>query len=214
MSKIRTLNELQDTLDKSFAWRLKELDNAKTIVKRSRLDMQKTAIRCAVCISYAHWEGFVKKAAESYVQFVSDRRLAFKDLDSRFVAFGVKRHLRALTQVSSAEASIQAVEFFRSRLSDRAYLKMANLIDTESNLSSVVFDEIAVSIGIDPTGFSGRYKQIDNELLKRRNRIAHGEYVDLDPNPCVSLIEDVIGLIRLFKTQVEVAASSEAYRCT
>ncbi len=214
MSKIRTINDLQDQLDHDFGWRVKELANLKTLIRRSDSIARKTAIRATVCVTYAHWEGFIKESAENYIRFVSNQRMKLEELSDCFVVFGAKRHLGNFGDTRKASLAITTVEFFRSRMSDRVKLSLENLVRTESNLSSAVFENILVSIGFDPLIFSSRFNQIDNELLTRRNKIAHGEYLDLEPGACRILVDDVILLLRQFKTQIELAASSEAYRVT
>lgn len=212
MTKIRTLNDLQDCLDKEFAWRLKELDNLKTLVRTHATVAQKTAIRSGICLAYAHWEGFVKRAAEDYIQFVSNQRLRYDQLADCFVVIGVKRHITSLNADGPATAAVGAVHFFRNDLADRAYLRLPGHVKTKANLNSEVFENIAVTIGIGTTDFASRYNQIDEALLGRRNRIAHGEYLDLDAEPCRDLIDDVIKLLRQFKNEIERVSSAEAYR--
>lgn len=212
MSRIRTLNDLQDYLDKDFSWRLKELADVKSIVRESEQTRQKTAIRSAICLAYAHWEGFVKKSAEVYIKYVSNQRLTYEELSHCFLVIGAKRHIQNLSNTGSPKHAVQTVEFFRNELSNRAFLSIPKPVNTRSNLSSVVFEEIAVAIGVDPTGFSSRYNQIDTELLKRRNRIAHGEYLELDAAPCRTIIDDTIALLRQFKNEIENAASCEVFK--
>lgn len=212
MSKIRTLNELQDFLDNEIAWRIKELDNLKKLVRRSEALTQKTAIRSAICLAYAHWEGFVKRAAEHYIIFVSSQRLRYDQLSDCFVVIGAKRHLAGLVSEGSVAAAIGAVGFFRQGQLERAYLKLPGHVKTKANLNSEVFGDIAVTIGISTVTFASRFNQIDEGLLARRNSIAHGEYLDLEAEPCVKLIDDVIQLIRHFKSEIEQAASRKSYR--
>lgn len=135
-----------------------------------------------------------------------------EELSDCFVVFGAKKYLHELVETRKATLAIAAVDFFRSKMAERARLSLSNLIRTESNLSSKVFENILVSLGIEPALFSSRFNQIDSELLDRRNKIAHGEQLDLAPDACLQLVDDVILLIRQFKTEIENAASLESYR--
>lgn len=212
MSKLRTANDLQDRLDHDISWRLKELANLKTLIRTSDSISRKTAVRATVCVTYAHWEGFVKESAENYIRFVANQRMRLEELSDCFVVFGAKKHLHELAGTRKATLAIAAVEFFRSKMAERASLSLSSLIRTESNLSSTVFENILISIGIEPALFSARFNQIDSELLDRRNKIAHGEHLDIEDDACRLLVDDVIGLIRQFKTQIENAASLESYK--
>lgn len=48
MSKIRTINQLQETLDKEFSWRLKEIASLKSVVRASDNLSRQTAVRAAI----------------------------------------------------------------------------------------------------------------------------------------------------------------------
>ena len=202
---------LQDYLDAEISWRIKELANLKIAISQPRLE-KKTLIRAAVCIMYAHWEGFVKSASLAYLNLVNNQRLNYDKLSACFVVFGVKKYLHDLKTAARASVNIAAVEFFLSNLQARAQLKLSRAVDTESNLSSTVFDNIAVSIGIDPSGYQHKYHLIDQSILNRRNRIAHGEYLDLEENECRTLVDEVISLIRAFKTDIENCAFRGSFR--
>ena len=212
MTKPRTTNQLQDHLDGELAWRIKELANLRTAMRRVDDIAEKSVVRATICLTYAHWEGFIKTAAQAYVEFVGLQRLKYSELASCFVVFGAKAHIHALTESRKARLTKSAVEFFRNEMNGRANIAFNSLIDTESNLSSTVFENIALTIGIDPDPFSTRFHQIDEELLRRRNKIAHGEYLDLGADSCRTLVEDIIKLLRQFKTAVENAASTQSYR--
>jgi hypothetical protein len=211
MSKLRSLNDLQDRIDEEFAWRLKELDSLKKIVRQASLLAKKTAIRSAICLAYSHWEGFVKRAAEYYIEFVSNQRLQFDQLADCFVWIGARRHLASMESDGKIVAAVSGVNFFRTKLNERAYLRLPGHVNTRSNLNSEVFENIALTVGISTDAFRARYNQIDESLLGRRNRIAHGEFLDIDQTSCISLVDDVIGLLRMFKTEIEDAASSRKY---
>ncbi len=211
MTKLRTDTQLHDYLDEEFAWRLKELANLRVAMRRVDDIAEKSVVRATVCLAYAHWEGFVKRAASAYVEFVASQRLKYNELASCFVVFGAKMHLHSLVESRKASTRISAVDFFRYEMQNRARLSLPNLIDTESNLSSSVFDNIIVAIGIDRAPFEMRYHQIDEELLRRRNKIAHGEYLDLDPEPCRELTNDIIALLRQFKDSIENAVITKRY---
>lgn len=130
---------------------------------------------------------------------------------SCFITFGVKRQLAELSASRQAAANIAAVEFFMTGLSQRANLKLSRVVDTESNLSSTVFENIAVSVGLPTGAYQPRYKLIDESLLRRRNTIAHGDYLDLDGAECRQLTDEVISMLRAYKNDIENTASSGAY---
>jgi len=97
-------------------------------------------------------------------------------------------------------------------LDKKAKIFYEGVIKTQSNLSSSVFEEIASSIGIDPTRYKLKYKLIDESLLKRRNQIAHGEYLNIDTQGYQNLSDEVVALISAYKTDIENAIALESYK--
>ncbi len=65
--KLNTAEQLSDRLSHDLAWRKKELSEVKSLVEtRSFSDSKhKALVRSGICLLYAHWEGFVKLAANS-----------------------------------------------------------------------------------------------------------------------------------------------------
>jgi len=149
MTKIRTANQLQDTLDNEFAWRLKEIHDIRVAARRADSASQKTFVRAGVALLYAHWEGFVKASAEAYVNYLACKGLRYEELRSCFVALGVKGHLNQIRSSAKSEVTVSALDFILTELGRRAELPMRDSVDTESNLSSAVFRNIAGWIGID-----------------------------------------------------------------
>ncbi len=210
--KVYTITDLQDRLDKDFAWRLKEIADLKSAVRTTTDLRQKTLIRAGVPLLYAHWEGFVKNAAEIYIAYVSCRRLRFDELKSNFVFLGAKRHIQNMALSKKAEVSIAVVDFFRNKMNERAEILISNSIDTESNLSSVVFKNIVLTLGIDYTKYESRANFIDISLLKVRNCIAHGAYLQIGGEDYRVLADEVIMLLRWIKNDLENSASADGFK--
>lgn len=211
MADIRTLDQLQDELDKEMAWRSKEI-KAFSIASRASGPDRKYFIRAGVALLYAHWEGFVKTASEIYLSFVANRRLKYSELKSCFSIFGLKAKLHTLSASRQAAANIDAFDFILKELQNTAQLQLASAINTESNLTSKVFTNIATSIDIDIAGYSSRFNLIDESLVHRRNKIAHGEFIDIGGREFGELLDAVLQIMREYKTDLENAASTSAYR--
>ncbi|MGT2509750.1 MAE_28990/MAE_18760 family HEPN-like nuclease [Cupriavidus basilensis] len=179
MMKLRTQVQLQDFLDTELGWRVKEIADMKSAVKQSRYLSEKTVVRAALALLYAHWEGFVKCAVTGYVSYVNYQGLTYAELRSCFVVFGLKKALHDLAESRKAAGNIAAIDFVRDQLNERAQLNLDKAVNTESNLSSMVLGNILLSVGIDPSPYESRYHLIDERLLKRRNNIAHGDYLEV-----------------------------------
>ena len=212
MNKIRGVNELADYLDKEISWRIKEIADLKISIKSSDNPRQKTLIRSSIPLLYAHWEGFVKKASEAYLNFVQNQNHRYRELAKCFIAIGLRKEIDNLIKSKTAKLNISLIEFIYNSPEQTTDIKFSNSISTKSNLSSLVFDNIAVSLGIETNIFEPKYNFIDKALLARRNNIAHGEYLDLDKESYSDLSEEVLNLIRQFKTEIENSAVQKKYK--
>jgi hypothetical protein len=212
MSKIRSLPDLQDRLDKGLSWRVKEVSYVKGSARSATSFAQAALIRAGVPLIYAHWEGFIKEASEAYLTYVSSQNLLYRDLASCFVVFGAKKHVTSIIESRRSAVNIEVVEFFRRSATTQANLALSNAVNTESNLSSTVFENIAMSLGIALNQYIPYANLIDKVLLERRNRIAHGEYLDIDWAAFEDLIDEVLKLLRMYKTDIENLASTQAFR--
>ncbi|WP_188064237.1 MAE_28990/MAE_18760 family HEPN-like nuclease [Sphingobium sp. KCTC 72723] len=212
MAKIRSLDQLQDTLDGELGWRIKEVLNLKMSISGTKSLAQSTLIRAGIALLYAHWEGFIKSASLSYAEYVSTRGLKFEDLKPCFIVLGLRGRLELLAVNRKNAPSVEALHFVQSKLSENAIFNLSNAINTESNLSSSVFENISGSIGIDTSGYSSYYNLIDESLLKRRNKVAHGEYLDINAIEWKDLADTIIQLMRSYKTDIQNAATLGSFK--
>jgi hypothetical protein len=210
--KIRTLNELQDCLDKDRAWRIKEIDYYRTAVKRVPQLAQDTVIRAGVPLLYAHWEGFVKCSATYYLTFVASKRLKFSELAPPFIAICARQYLAKASGTRQFSLHMDVAKFFMGDQDRRVDLPVEGVINTQANLNSTVFRNIAASIGLEVARYEPRFHLMDVSLLGRRNAIAHGEYLDVDGDHFESIAKEVITLTEWFKADIQNAASLEKYR--
>lgn len=208
----RTQNQLQDFLDAEFVWRLKEISALKNAVRSANFLAEGTLIRASVALLYAHWEGFIKNAAVGYVSFVNNQGHSYSELQTCFVVLGFKKRLHDARQSKQTSQNIVAIDFLRDALTQRAQMRIDAAIDTESNLNSEVFKNILSTIGLDPVAYETKANLIDESLLKRRNTIAHGEYVDVAKKDWASLADEVLAMLRQFKTDIENASAQASYK--
>jgi hypothetical protein len=211
MSEIRTLDHLQNALDKEMAWRIKEI-GVFQVGSKTNGPARKTYIRAGIALVYAHWEGFIKSASTSYLEYVQYRGHKYSELKSCFAIFGLKGKLELLTVSGKSVPNIEAFEFILSALEQPAKLNGRAAIDTQSNLTSKVFSNIASSLDIAIGDYETKFNLIDESLVSRRNKVAHGEFLDLDGEQFADLVVEVVGLMRSYKNDLENAASLESYK--
>lgn len=211
MRKVRSLTELLEVLDSELAWRIKEVSDLRLALVSSPIVQQSTLARASVPIYYAHWEGFVKNSTEYWLAYVASQGLKYRQLKACFIANGLKRYLDELVEVKKSGKAAEVVGFLTSRLDERARLRVEGGANTKANLSSEVFDDLARSVGVDPTPYLTKYKLIDERLLKRRNTIAHGQFDALTIQEIRELEGEVIGLLRQYKNDLQNLAATNGY---
>ena len=61
-------------------------------------------------------------------------------------------------------------------------------------------------------GYETKFNLIDESLVRRRNKVAHGDYLDLGAADFRSLADEILQMMRDYKTDLQNAASMAAYR--
>jgi hypothetical protein len=210
--KIRNLNQLQDALDSEMAWRVKEISDLKFAIREANPLSEKTLTRAGLALLYSHWEGFVKAASLDYLNFVDNQGHLYRDLQSCFIVLGVKGRIDTVRESKKSEQNVQIVDFLVNELGKPTRMQLSTAIKTESNLRSHVFENIANSLNIPLDWYRPRYNLIDISLVDRRNAIAHGEYIDINPSEWRSLADEVLTIMRAYKTDIENAAVLKLYK--
>ncbi len=182
-----------------MGWRIKEISTFKLAARTNGVN-QKVFVRAGVALVYAHWEGFIRAAPEAYLNFVDNQGHVYRDLKSSFAIFGLKGKLVLLVESRQAKPNIEAFDFVLSELDKPDRMNMSSAIDAESNLTSKVFANIATSLDIATTGYETKFKLIDESLVRRRNKVAHGEYLDLEADDFRTLADEVLQIMRDYKT--------------
>ena len=212
--KNRTILDLQDNIDRDFAWRIKELSLLKSKIPNTpnRDPLQDVLIRAGVTMLYAHWEGFVKCAAENYLNYVSLKRLRHDQLESCFVALCLKKKINEMDNTNRFDLQTAAVDFMLQQLNERAYIPYEGIIQTKSNLSFFVFRDICTVIGIDYKKYQLKETLIDRELLQFRNSIAHGKYLSMNFNEYLKIYDKILEMMRDIKDDILNAAATEKFK--
>ena len=212
MKRLQTQNQLQDFLDAEFGWRIKEISALKAAVKSSPYISVQTLVRASIALLYAHWEGFIKSAATAYVTYVNNQGLSYSELQTCFVVLGFKKTLHDAQQSKQSQLNVTLVEFIRDGLGEKSKLKIDTAINTESNLSAAVFENILQAVGFEVSPYEAKTNLINESLLKRRNTIAHGEYIGVAKEDWSKLADEVLQMLRQFKTDIENAMVMSSFK--
>jgi len=205
-----TYDQLTNLISEDFAWRRKELKLINDHVPIRSSSKQSAALRFSVPILYAHWEGFVKKSTEIYLEYVAKKYLKHNELKPQFIALSLSKKLGNL-EIKNLEEKAKTVDFLINEFDKNSNILTTNVIQTKSNLRYNILKEILFVIGIDESKFS-KYESLINDLVDARNNIAHGDFLRVDFNTFQIMFREVQDIMTLLKTEIENAALSEEYK--
>jgi hypothetical protein len=212
MKPPRTADQLQEKLDEDFAWRLQEIAAIRKSIRSASGRNQLTLLRAAVPLLYAHWEGFIKTAAFRYAGYISSIGIKFREAKESLAGLKALAYVKQLHPITKrifvASELLSALHEVENQAVD---IDLEPYIANVGNLSYDIFEQIAGFLCIDPTGYAVKKQLIDESLLSRRNGIAHGDYLLIDPDGFESLSNEVIVLMRQFKTDIENGAALKSY---
>ncbi|MEU5805599.1 MAE_28990/MAE_18760 family HEPN-like nuclease [Streptomyces sp. NPDC047718] len=211
---MRTLAELQDALDEDLAWRRSELHSYLSATRRAESDSptQRTLCRAGVPLLYAHWEGYAKHCLSLYLQYVGRRRLTYGELHPAFVALGHESSLDSQEGLSATRRIVRRAQALLSGDSVRATIPWRRGVDTQSNLNSSRCFDLFESLGLDASPLNTKARLIDYRLLKARNEIAHGQYLDVGVESYEELHLEVLVIMNFVRNTVNAAAENGLYK--
>jgi MAE_28990/MAE_18760-like HEPN len=204
MSKPYSDSDFSAQITEDRSWRLREISDLKTAVIRADVNLRRVLLRGLITICYAHWEGYVRFAARKYLEHVALRKHQYKDLDRQFLRNYFLPRLAALSinKTSIAERCTLVDEVLNSP--DRRFSRVnEDLVNTQANLNFDVFTDICLVCGVPTQAFADKAKFVDMFLLKRRNKIAHGEETFVEIDDLDELTEETVSLMRSFGDALE-----------
>lgn len=213
MSKPYTESDFSAQIIEDRSWRIKEISDLKSAIKRGDEGLRRVLLRALVAICYAHWEGYVRFSAKKYLEHVALRRFRYGELNSQFFRNYFLPRLGALsTSKINIEERCALVDEILTSADQRFSRVNDDLINTKANLNFEVFSDICLVCNVPAELFAEKSTFIDVVLLKRRNAIAHGEntlveLVDLD-----EITNDTVGLMRAFGDALENHVVLQTYK--
>lgn len=220
MKEPKTLTLLYESIEKEYAWRITELSNFKNSILLSNGKAQEGMLRAGVALLYAHWEGFVKRISDFYYEFVSCQNLKIEELNDAFVGIALRGEIELLFQSKKLVQHSKIIKTLIEEKQKEAYFSSNSPIKT-SNLKYEIFEDVCALLAIEPTLFEERYRikfdrsiklTINEDLVKRRNTIAHGEFLTISNTEYKNLYQVIVnGLLYNFKEIVMDAAQTKSY---
>ena len=213
MSKPYSETDFSSQVVEDRTWRIKEISDLKTAIKRGDESLKRVLLRAIVTISYAHWEGYVKFSAKKYLEHVALRKFQYVMLDKQFYR---NYFLGRLATLSTSKIGIAGrcaiVEEILTSETHRFERVNDDLVNTKSNLNFEVFADICLICGVSSGEFSDKADFIDKILLRRRNEIAPGEDTLVALDDLDEVADVTINLMRAFGDALENHVVLQSYR--
>ncbi|GAA5266025.1 hypothetical protein ACOSOMT5_P2452 [Acidiphilium sp. MT5] len=205
-------DEFSAHLTSDITWRVRELSEiVRACGPSADNDILRAALlRASVPLMYAHWEGYFVKASNSYLNFLAEKRTLLSAMRDEFWALSVIKRFQHANYVGDEK-------FRRFLISirsdpDRSLKKGSfNKINGRSNLSSSVLVTCCEMVGLSPSFFEPYFEFIDNNLIVKRNFIAHGESLRFSSADVGPYRDKVVELMRITFNQFDNAVTRELY---
>lgn len=204
---------LQDKLDEDLSWRKKELLEFKHVLSNTELH-ETLYVRAGIALLCAHFEGFIRLAANYYVVYVSYKKIPIKNIKNNFLALKLKNKFLECSKTEKTSVHMSLFNKLEQIQEDCFFVKYsegAKIISTDSSPSSEVICEIMKSIGLDFLPFESKKNYIDYNLLKNRHEIVHGERTSLTKVDFLDTFTIIMDIIEEFKNIILNAAEGELY---
>ena len=73
---INGIEDFEDELVEDLAWRKREMINLSFAVEAESTDLQKSVlVRAGISLLCAHWEGYIRHAANAYIMLISSQKI-------------------------------------------------------------------------------------------------------------------------------------------
>lgn len=208
--KVRTLDELYSKLDDEIRWRKKEMLDYKFVVNKYTKSTQIIPlIRGGIALGYAHWEGFVKNSSSIYINYISTKKIPFKNINDNFITLSF---LKRLNKGKNIDQCLILIDDLLNNLSKPCKINDKDVIDTKANLGYYVLEDILKLLGLDCAHFKKLEFFLNKKLVAPRNDIAHGVYREVQIDDYNIVHKQVIPLMEHFKTLIENVCLTNGYK--
>ncbi len=205
----RTYNELEANIAENFRQRRDELEFYRKLVEKNQHKEWEGGVfaKNLLVFLYAHWEGFIKDAGESFLQYTSFQKIKYKDLNYGLLAISKLDKVKDFLEGNVA-LKIKALQVLFDSLEQKAEIPYNYSIATYSKLNMETLVEICLILGVDENRYLLKSAIIDEKLVRNRNIIAHGELIAFSPKQALSIYQGIFPILQDFKNDVLRKAST------
>lgn len=212
--KIRTIDQLLQKIAEDRVWRIREISALRAQCNDAILPAYYLSAlrRSFVPIAYAHWEGFVKKTSNYYLEFVACQHLTLSELSSPFISMYLMQKCSKSLALGKSFSLKEVCDRLDTEGDHQIRIQFKEVISTNSNLDSKTLQNICATLGISYQDFESKEVFINSQLVGKRNHIAHGEAQEIEKDELDQIKNTVIELIDNFRNEVENNAVMGGYK--
>lgn len=211
--RVKSVEKLEELLMKDLAWRKKEMFSLKILVEKDSMN-ESILLRAGIALLCAHFEGFIKRASNCYVGYVSEQRHTYGELKENFSALKMEKEFKSCSKSDKHSVHKKLLIVHHNLTSMRfqeKYNENSPFISTHSNPSSNELKEILETIGIESNIFETKSTYIDSALLENRHNVVHGNKSELDKDDFFTTFQIIIRLIEEYKDLIIDSADNKRY---
>lgn len=165
------LEEIAANLDKR---RLEITNLRRVLLNYVGKPLESTAVRMAIPLLYANWEGYVKELCQLYLEYIENSGIHIRELRADLLGYLWTTALKPLTGGLNFDRKKAVAELALNRMEDPVRFEDSErTINTKSNLNFDVLMDIAAHLCLDDAALVP-WKHHLNALVHLRNNIAHG----------------------------------------
>lgn len=215
---IDTLEGLQSKLARDLSWRKREISGMRISASRSNAE-RGYLFRAGLVLLCAHWEGFLRRSIDCYVQHVFAQRRRVRELSPVFVALSYFADVRLAAESTYPGSAGNHIRLAKRIQKGAEEVCLPGNWDarTEGNPGTDVLSRLLSSVGIDTQlGFdnatwSAMRVYIDEQVVRDRHRVAHGEGVQVSRAEFLSRTERMLELLDRVSSELLRAAEKKRY---
>lgn len=224
------LQNFEGDVEYQYAHRIEEFNKCENCINLTNDSESNKDIyrKMLIVMMYSYFEGFCKNVLMSYANYISRLELKVNEVTSGLAATSLEEDFNQLenTNHKPIELKGRLIEndgrlhrFSRRKEfveNNNLYInKTVNIssesIDVESNLKSYVLKSLLYKLDIDYT-IIDPYQEILNELLGKRNAIAHGDMVNgIELSKYNDYKSKVLKLMDIVKSAIIEAFKNETF---
>ncbi|WP_143684719.1 MAE_28990/MAE_18760 family HEPN-like nuclease [Variovorax sp. KK3] len=215
---IASLEGFQAKLTRDLSWRKKEISDFRVAV--SGVTDSIYLCRAGLVLICAHWEGFLRRSVELYIEHVFAKKLKIKELNPAFVALAYFSDVK-----KASESNYPGSADTHVRLAERIRRGNEEICDipgwtarTEGNPGSDVVERLLssvgvdIKIGLDDATWGATRVFINEQIVADRNRVAHGEGTPVSKEQFLERSQRLLDLLDALNNVLFDAAENERYK--